>query len=116
MTMKKTLEGVAALVDKELALANEQHPFFHSDHEGYAVILEETEEVRAEFDRLSSRLSVLWNMIRHDSEAEPLVTSALSIRTTAQLMAAEAIQVAAMCQKFIDSKEVYPSDAEVKKK
>lgn len=39
-------KDVEALVQKELDAANEKFPLFHSAHEGYAVILEENDEIK----------------------------------------------------------------------
>ena len=39
---------VRNLVEIELAAANERFPPFHSAHEGWAVILEEVDELKAE--------------------------------------------------------------------
>lgn len=43
--MNTVENDVRALVDKELAAANERFPQFHSQHEGWAVIKEEVEEL-----------------------------------------------------------------------
>lgn len=41
---------VRALVDKELTAANERFPQFRSQHEGYAVILEEFDEAKEQLE------------------------------------------------------------------
>ena len=90
---------VRALVDKELAAANERFPQFHSQHEGYAVILEEICEHEAEFNLVMKYLKDAWVQIMSDNTPE------LSIKATgehAMAAACEAIQVAAMCKKFLD--------------
>jgi hypothetical protein len=67
---------VRALVDGELWRARRQHPQpFNSAHEGYAVLLEEVDELKAE----------VWNRKR-DPKA----------------LLKEAVQVAAMAQRFIE--------------
>jgi hypothetical protein len=65
---------VVAEVSAELARASELHPRFHSAHEGYAVILEEMDELKAE----------VWKR-HHDKD----------------LMRKEAVQVAAMAMRFL---------------
>jgi hypothetical protein len=65
--------SVAEDVSRELARAREKFPAFHSAHEGYAVLMEELDE--------------LWDEIRANGSRER--------------MRAEAIQVAAMAFRFI---------------
>ena len=90
---------VRALVDKELAAANERFPQFHSAHEGYAVILEEFEEVKEQMAAGERFLGYMWDRIRHDSPAKNASDNLMLFAIGA---ACEAIQVAAMCQKFLD--------------
>lgn len=66
-------ESIALEVVEELARARAKFEPFNSAHEGYAVILEEVEE--------------LWEEVRKDSSSEKL--------------RAEAIQVAAMAMRFV---------------
>ena len=68
----KTLSAIKA----EMMSASEKYPRFHSVHEGYAVLLEEVEEL---WDEIKKKRS------KRDTEA----------------MRAEAIQVAAMSVRFI---------------
>ena len=74
MEQNKAIE----LVVKELNTANEKFPLFNSPHEGYAVLLEEVDE--------------LWDEIKGDKA--PLA----KVRQKE-----EAIQVAAMALKFLIS-------------
>ena len=48
---------VRELVAVELSAANERFPQFYSCHEGYAVILEELEEAKAELE-VADRLTI----------------------------------------------------------
>jgi len=63
---------------KEVERANSLYPAFHSNHEAYAVILEELDEV--------------WDEIKKSKE----VTGNEQIKS-------ELIQVAAMCVKYIEN-------------
>ena len=56
-----------ALVDKELAAANERFPQFHSQHEGYAVIQEEVDELKEDMDRINCRITSLRVRVRFNS-------------------------------------------------
>ena len=101
--MNAVKSDVEKLVRKELESANQRFPMFRSDHEGAAVIVEEIEEAKAELEEIDDNFHNLWclvkdNDIRSSAYAGWVFTS--SIR-----LACEAIQVAAMSQKFIDSKK-----------
>jgi hypothetical protein len=78
-------------VGKELKTAIETHGLFASAHHGYAIILEELDE--------------LWDEIKKKK----------SIRDQ-ENMRAEAVQVAAMAMKFIVSMEKWKTDDPVTKK
>ena len=91
---------VRALVDKELAAANERFPQFHSAHEGYAVILEEVEDCEEVFAFLKEELSSVKTAVWHDKEA-----NLTFLFGGAMKLAIEAIQVAAMCKKFLEMEE-----------
>lgn len=88
---------VRALVDKELAAANERFPQFHSQHEGYAVIVEEVEECDEALQFLKQNLKEEWASIRADKKADMTWVFPFAWK-----LACEAIQVAAMCRKFME--------------
>lgn len=89
---------VRALVDKELTAANKRFPQFHSAHEGYAVILEEFDEAKEQLEAAELFLDHMWDNVRHDSPARLSAESLMMFSINA---ACEAIQVAAMCRKFM---------------
>ena len=93
---------VRALVDKELAAANERFPQFHSQHEGYAVIKEEVEETREQLDAVERYLNYLWDRVKQECTTKEQVEY---IHMFAINVACEAIQVAAMCKKFLEMEE-----------
>ena len=90
---------IRVLVGKELAAANKQFPQFHSAHEGYAVIQEEVDELKEDMDRINCRITSLRVRVRFNSSCEEIV---LRIYDDAINAACEAIQVAAMCRKFLE--------------
>ena len=94
---------IRALVDKELAAANERFPQFHSAHEGYAVIQEEVDELKEDMDRINCRITSLRVRVRFNSSCEEIVSR---IYDDAINAACEAIQVAAMCKKFLEMEEM----------
>lgn len=85
------------LVEIELSAANERFPQFHSAHEGYAVILEEVEECEGEFDAMQYCLNCLWRQTKCN-----VPTELKELQNAAVRLACEAIQVAAMCRKFME--------------
>lgn len=87
------------LVDLELEAANRENPPFHSAHEGYAVILEEVEEVRDELDNLNVDVLFLWGSVKANNVIA-MDDNACAIENHAVRLAAEALQVAAMARKF----------------
>lgn len=97
--MNAVENDVRALVDKELAAANKRFPQFHSQHEGYAVIQEEVDELKEDTNRINGRTACLWDMVRFNNSCEELVSR---IYDDAINAACEAIQVAAMCKKFLE--------------
>ena len=98
--MSTIKSDVEKLVQKELGAANQKFPVFHSDYEGAAVIYEEIEEAHSEMLDMELHYKSLWQTIKENfintaSYAELIFDDAINI-------ACEAIQVAAMAQKFID--------------
>lgn len=102
--MKELKAAVRTLVVEELERANEKHPLFHSDHEGVAVIEEEKLEAKEAFDHVHKSMWWLKNRVYND-QPEPAINSAEILRDHAINAAAELIQTAAMCEKFIISRK-----------
>ena len=100
----KIRPAIEKLAEMEKQDANRKFPLFHSMHEGYAVLLEEVEEAREALTRTEISLSALWAHIR-DNNAGRALEFAGRVREHALDLAVEAIQAAAMAQKFIDSAE-----------
>lgn len=98
----KIRPAIEKLAEMEKQDANRKFPLFHSMHEGYAVLLEEVEEAREALTRTEISLSALWAHIR-DNNAGRALEFAGRVREHALDLAVEAVQVAAMAQKFIDS-------------
>lgn len=101
--MNAVSEDVKMLVEKELESANERFPAFHSEHEGWAVMQEEAEELAEEMEAIETVMEQLWYRIRDNL---PAATHAALIEQYAEAAACEAIQVAAMAQKYLDMWEM----------
>ena len=100
--MSTIKSGVEKLVQKELGAANQKFPVFHSDYEGAAVIFEEIEECKVNQTRIETVFSYLWKYVKRDTMDINLMNG---LKKEAIYLACEAIQVAAMAQKFIDSQK-----------
>lgn len=91
-----------AVRDEVLKIREDHGNEYHSTHEGYAVLLEEFEECKEEAERMGVQLDMLWTMIRFNDNAR-LWDQLGTIKEFALACAAEAIQVAAVCEKFKDT-------------
>lgn len=98
--MKKLLEEVEELKEKEYSRAAAKFGLKNnSDHESYAVLLEETEEASDELAMVQKQMAIFWSKIRSDESPSDKLTIARAIEFSATQLAAEAIQVAAMAKK-----------------
>lgn len=102
--MNAVKQDVEKLVQKELESANQRFPLFRSDHEGMAVIVEEIEEAQEDMNKVQNNFGDLWKSVKRNLNSEPEY-HAESVYICAVSLACEAIQVATMAQKFIDSQK-----------
>ena len=102
--MNAVKQDVEKLVQKELEFANRKFPMFRSDHEGAAVIFGEIEEAQEDMNKVQNNFGDLWKSVKRNLKLEPKY-HAESVCICAVSLACEAIQVAAMAQKFIDSQK-----------
>jgi len=109
--MKELIESVKVLASEELKRANVEFPAFNSTHEGYAVIKEEIEESSDELEDVNFDLNNMWRYIKLNNTNEA-TKYAKHLKQSAINLAAEAIQVAAMAQKFIDSSKQWEAHNE----
>ena len=93
---------VRDLVKIELSAANKRFPQFHSQHEGWAVILEEVDELSAETALVEKTANELWEHIKSNKPSGVIEYDADWVGRYAINAACEAIQVAAMCKKFLE--------------
>ena len=94
---------ICGLIDKELEAANRKFPLFNSNHEAFAVILEEAEEARGEAENLIILMNNFWISVKENHDPEALREELTGIYKTALDLAVEAIQTAAMAQKGVIS-------------
>ena len=98
----KIRPAIEELAEMEKQDANRKFPLFHSMHEGYGVLLEEVREAEDELISTKVNLSTLWAHVRENNAGRALEFAGRA-REHALDLAVEAVQVAAMAQKFIDS-------------
>lgn len=100
--MKELLESVENTTCEELARSYKNYPKFNSPHEGWAVILEEADEHTEDCGKIDGLMQAFWkHIMSNDFDAQ--IKTALMVKEAAIHASAEAIQTAAMAQKFIDS-------------
>lgn len=100
--MNAVEKEVCRLVENELAAANEIFPKFHSAHEGFAVIQEEIDEAKDDMQEIELHAKCMWESVKQNVSCD---NTATHIKKFAIRAACEAIQVAAMAQKFLDMQE-----------
>lgn len=93
---------VRDLVNVELAAANEKFPQFHSPHEGWAVMREQVWKAEQAFKSVNSFSKALFYAIIANDTMHSQKNTASVIMEEAIHAACEAIQIAAMAQKFRD--------------
>lgn len=99
----KICNWIDRLVSEECTNRIEEKGYFIDQHHGYAVIKEEVEECQEELDKLINKLNWAWKYTRENDSAVDVVKD---MRKIAILVASEATQVAAMCEKFeVSSKQ-----------
>ena len=88
----------AAAIEKNSAI--EKHGLFHSQHEAWAVLKEEVEEMcqAVNRDAFKSMLCSLWIDVTHDKAADEAKLK--EIYEAAYQAACECVQVMAMCEKW----------------
>ena len=104
MIDKKARENILAAVAKEKESAIKNHGYFHSDHEFWAVLCEEAEELQEDSTYITGIVRRLWNSVRGDSMFNNIDTLN-TIRENAIEAACEAVQVAAVIDKYLQGRE-----------
>lgn len=102
--MNVVKEHVKFLVNKEYDAVNETHKPIASMHEGYAVLLEEIEEVCESCEELKRRNAAFWYEIRTNNDKCLKSVIGKMLETSIEA-ACEAIQVAAVCRRILDRYE-----------
>ncbi|MBQ8666642.1 MAG: helix-turn-helix domain-containing protein [Lachnospiraceae bacterium] len=93
---------INAAIRDELAAAKKKYPSNNSRHEGYAVLLEEFEEMCDELEDLDAYMDRIWGSTKRNVSTEIYRDYLERAGGKAHLLIAEAIQTAAMIDKMIE--------------
>lgn len=100
MAMNKLIEEVTELVEREYGRAGAKFGLTnHSDHESYAILLEEFEEAQNEMYGADKYLKEFWELVKGEYNSYGKLTCCKDMERKALLCACEMIQVAAMAKK-----------------
>lgn len=111
MSMENLIEEVKECVEREYDRAGAKFGFVnHSDHESYAIILEEFQEAETDVALVNTHLSQFWDAVKLNDDDQSKSEWLMKIERDAVFGACELIQVAAMAKKaaisaFRDLKE-----------
>lgn len=94
------------LINREKIRIIEMYGPYNSAHEGYSVLAEEIEEAEDEMTAIRLNMESMWSRVRTDNLVGAK-REARAIRKRALRLIAEAIQVAAVCDKFQELEAVY---------
>ena len=101
MINEKAQEHILSAIEKEKEAAILNYGYFHSDHEFWAVLKEEVEELQEYSAYIASKVDLLWGDIRNDEVLEDN-DDLNQIKEGAISAACEAIQVVAVIDKYLE--------------
>ena len=109
MIAEKAAESIEQAVVYELQnIVKNYGAVYASEHEGYAVLKEEIEEAADDLDGINKNLAYIWaliknNHIKKDSNALNGWEALVETKQYAIALAEEATQVAAVCERFLET-------------
>ena len=100
MAMDKLIVEVKESVEREYGRAGAKFGLTnHTDHESYAILLEEFQEAKSEFEFVEKYLEEFWDYVKGDFSVHDKFVCCGDMEKRALLCACEMIQVAAMAKK-----------------
>lgn len=100
MAMGKLIDEVQELVEREYGRAGAKFGLTnHSDHESYAILLEEFQEAQNELHSVDKYMKEFWEQVKGDYAPYDKFVTCVDMEKRALLCACEMIQVAAMAKK-----------------
>lgn len=107
MSMDKLIADVTHLVEDEYNRAAIKFGATNnSDHESYAVLLEELEEAQSEVAEVHFQLQHFWELTKANDDDLSKFSRLLELERRAKLAACELIQVTAMAKKAAATVEI----------
>lgn len=101
MIAKKAAESVEQAVCYELQnIVKKYGATYHSEHEAYAVLLEEKEETQDALESLELTMGIIWNNIKANNSS---LTYIYEAKERAIAIAEEAVQCAAVLERFLST-------------
>lgn len=100
MSTKLDIKVFTDQVQKELEDANKKFPAFSSDHEGYAVLLEEFQELISDIQNAKYHLDHTWDFTKKGNPIE-IQRELQKMRTFLRKSYKELVQTAAMVEKWL---------------
>ena len=97
---KRVSERFRRNCQKRIAGSKQSFRAFESTHEGYAVVLEEFEELKERFDQTEEILKNVWLLTKQNATKETFKAVLEDANAITIQLVAEAVQTAAMFQKF----------------
>ena len=103
MIAKKASESINQAVAYELQNIVKDHgAVYASEHEGYAVLLEEVQEACEASKYMQDNLEAVWSDIRNNF-LEGIESDLGQVKEWALALAEEAVQCAAVCERFFET-------------
>lgn len=99
---QELINDTEILIHNELVWSYDEHGKFPSQYHGIAIIFEELQESQEEIQRVMDGLQNAWECIRNNLDASEQIKR---LGENAKLLACEAIQISAMCSKYIESQK-----------
>jgi hypothetical protein len=101
MIAEKAEESINQAVAYELQnIVKNYGAVYASEHEGYAVLLEETDEASDDLKYIHNCMNELWDEVKSDAVSKDFLNS---IKLGAIELAKEAVQCAAVCERFLET-------------
>ena len=101
MIAEEATKSIEQAVCHELRNIVKKHgPTYSSEHEGYAVLLEEVEEACEAANYMQDALKRLWTSIRQNEFSN---FELAQVHNYAMGLAEEVVQVAAVCERFMET-------------
>lgn len=99
MIAEKAKESINKAVAYELQnIVNKYGAVYASEHEAYAILKEEAEEVSEALTGLTTMLDTIWRRIRENTLSADIVKACADCAID---VAEEAVQCAAVCERFL---------------